>query len=112
ATGLGGWTREQIRAAIADGKDRDGNQVCAATHGGLISGYAALEPQDLEDITEYIYNLPEVDNDAGLASCGPPPIGAPEDDADCGNGMDDDGDTVPDDGCYVPCGDCAGPPVP
>lgn len=113
ATGLGGWTREQIRAAIADGKDRDGNQVCAGTHGGLISGYAALEPQDLEDITEYIYGLPPVDNDAGLANCGPPPIGdGPETGDDCGNGIDDDDDMVPDDGCYFPCGDCAGPPVP
>ena len=32
--------------------------MCAATHGGVISPYAALEPQDLDDIVEYILNLP------------------------------------------------------
>lgn len=112
STGLAGWTREQIAAAIADGRDRDGNQVCAGTHGGLISGYAALEPQDLADITEYLYQLPEVDNDAGLANCGPPPIATPESGTDCQNMTDDDGDMLPNDGCYYACGNCAGPPVP
>lgn len=111
-SGLGGWTREQIRAAIADGSDRDGNQVCAATHGGLVSGYAALEPQDLTDIVEYLYNLPDVDNDSNAANCGPPPVATPEMGADCANATDDDGDMLPNDGCYYPCGNCAGPPVP
>ena len=65
---------EQIKDAIAKGKDRDGKAVCAATHGGLISPYAALEPQDLDDIVEYIINLPPVENDtAGSAA---PPIAA------------------------------------
>lgn len=110
-TGLGGWTREQIAAAISKGEDRDGNAVCAATHGGLVSGYAALEPQDLTDIVEYLYNLPPVDNDAGASNCGPPPIMAPETDAQCANATDDDGDMLPNDGCYYPCGNCAGPQV-
>lgn len=111
--GTGGWTRQQISDAIAKGKDRDGNQVCAATHGGLISGYAALDPGDLADIVEYVYNLPPVDNDSDAANCGPPPVGTgPETGTQCGNFTDDDGDTVPDDGCYFACGNCAGPPVP
>jgi hypothetical protein len=118
-TGLGGWTREQIRAAIADGKDREGNQVCAATHGGLVSGYAALEKQDLEDIAEYLYSLPAVDRDIGTSNCGFPPVGPPgqnppqpETGTQCDNAIDDDGDTVPNDGCPVACTNCAGPPVP
>ena len=80
ATGLSGWTREQIRTAIYDGADPDGNQVCAATHGKQISPYAALLPQDLDDIVEYIYNLPEVDNDTtgctevGCGDCAGPPV--------------------------------------
>ncbi len=115
-TGLQGWTREQIKLAIAEGKDRDGNGVCAATHGGAISPYAALQPQDLDDIVEYIYNLPEVVNDTAAANCGAPPIpfpgGPPETGLDCGDNADDDGDFVPDDGCYVACNNCAGPPVP
>ncbi|HEX5059977.1 MAG TPA: hypothetical protein VFV99_11490, partial [Kofleriaceae bacterium] len=111
--GVGGWTKQQISDAIAKGKDTDGKQVCAATHGGLVSGYAALEPQDLADIVEYLYTIPAIDNDGALANCGPPPIAAgPETDAQCGNFTDDDGDQVPDDGCYIPCGNCQGPPVP
>jgi mono/diheme cytochrome c family protein len=116
ASGLGGWTKAQIKAAIKQGKDRDGNQVCAGTHGGLVAGYAALTEQDVDDIAEYIMNIPPVDNDAAASNCGPPPFPLaapdPETDAECGNFQDDDGDQVPDDGCYIPCGNCAGPPVP
>jgi hypothetical protein len=137
-TGLAGWSRDQIKNAIAVGKDRDGNAVCAATHGGLISPYAALTDQDLEDIVEYIYNLPPVENDTATTNCGPPAwpvVGPPETGQDCNdgadddndnvvndgcpetgneclNGVDDDGDQFPNDGCYYPCGNCAGPPVP
>jgi len=80
ATGLMGWTREQIKLTIADGRDRTNNQVCAATHGGAISPYAALEPQDLDDIVEYIYNLPAVAlntttcPEPGCGDCAGPPV--------------------------------------
>jgi mono/diheme cytochrome c family protein len=80
ATGLEGWTRAQIRDAIVNGKDRDGNAVCAATHGGLTSPYAALDPQDLDDIVEYIHELPPVDHDTvdcqgpGCGNCAGPPV--------------------------------------
>lgn len=116
ATGLAGWTKQQVKDAIAKGKDRDGNQVCAGTHGSPIAGYAALDEQDLDDIAEYIMNIPPVDNDASMSNCGPPPMPldapVPETGADCQNTSDDDGDGVPNDGCYYPCGNCAGPPVP
>jgi mono/diheme cytochrome c family protein len=112
ATGLKDWTRDQIKNAIAVGKDRDGKAVCAATHGGVISPYAALTDQDLTDIVEYIYNLPPVENDTAAKFCPAPPIPNPagaETGANCGDGDDDDGDTVPDDGCL--CGNCQGPAV-
>lgn len=139
ATGLEGWSRDQIRLAIAEGRDRDNNGVCAATHGGAISPYAGLEEQDLLDIVEYLYNLPPVDNDTADDNCGIPPLplaiaapetgldctlfldedgdgtdndGCPETGTDCDNATDDDGDGVPNDGCHVDCGNCAGPPVP
>ncbi len=73
ATGLMGWTVDQIKAAIAEGKDRNGNAVCAATHGSLISPYAALDPQDLTDIANYIASLPPVAN-ATLPNCEGPPV--------------------------------------
>ncbi|NVB83075.1 MAG: c-type cytochrome [Kofleriaceae bacterium] len=80
ATGLKDWTREQIKSSIAIGKDTEGKAVCAATHGGMISPYAALEPQDLDDIVEYIYNLPPIENDTttctdpGCGNCQGPPV--------------------------------------
>jgi hypothetical protein len=119
-TGLGGWSKAQIKAAIAEGRDRDNKAVCAATHGGLISPYAALEPEDLDDIVEYIANLAPIVNDTAndpsAANCGPPPMPpeapVPEMGADCLNVDDDDGDGVPNDGCPYPCGDCQGPIVP
>lgn len=72
ATGLEGWTVDQIKDAIANGKDREGNAVCAATHGSLISPYAGLDPADLTDIANYIKSLPPVDNNTGANCAGPP----------------------------------------
>lgn len=72
ATGLQGWTVAQIGDAIARGKDLDGDAVCAATHGSMISPYAALDPDDLEDIARYLAALPPVDNDTGADCKGPP----------------------------------------
>lgn len=71
-TGLMGWTVDEIKTAIADGKDRDGNAVCAATHGSLISPYAGLDDRDLTDIANYIKSLPPVANDTGTNCAGPP----------------------------------------
>lgn len=72
ATGLQGWTLDQIEDAIARGKDTMGNAVCAATHGSLISPYAALEPEDLEDIANYVKSLAPVNHDTGMNCAGPP----------------------------------------
>jgi hypothetical protein len=117
ATGLGGWTTAQISGAIAEGRDKDNKAVCAATHGGAISPYAALEPQDLEDIVEYLAHLPPIVNDTATdtnaANCGLPPVGSgPETGIQCTDGIDSDADFVPDDGCPVACGNCQGPTVP
>ncbi|MBL0217294.1 MAG: hypothetical protein IPQ07_25875 [Myxococcales bacterium] len=71
ATGLQGFTLTDIKAAIALGKDRDGKAVCAATHGSLISPYAALDDADLEDIANYIASLPPVDHDTAPNCQGP-----------------------------------------
>ncbi len=71
ATGLAGFTLAQIKNAIANGKDPNGNAVCAGTHGSMISPYAALEPEDLDDIATYISLLPPVDNNTGSNCEGP-----------------------------------------
>jgi len=114
ATGLMGWTKDQIKAAIGQGKDRDGNGVCAATHGGLTPPYAALEPQDLDDIAEYLSLLPPIANDTAAMNCGLPPLPmkeAPE--TNCAVTVlpltladDDDADGVPNDGCPETAGQC------
>lgn len=114
ATGLGGWTKDQIKAAIAEGRDRDNNSVCASAHGNLTASYASLEPQDLEDIAEYISHLPPITNDVAhdpsVANCGPPPmpfaVGAPETGADCDDMIDNDGDGTINDGCPETGTDC------
>lgn len=71
ATGLQGWTMQQIEDAISKGKDQMGNAVCAATHGSGISPYAALTQADLDDITTYIMNLPPAVNNTGSDCAGP-----------------------------------------
>jgi mono/diheme cytochrome c family protein len=72
ATGLQGWSMQQIEDAISKGKDQMGNAVCAATHGSMVSPYAALTQEDLDDITTYIMNLPPAANDTGSDCAGPP----------------------------------------
>jgi mono/diheme cytochrome c family protein len=71
ATGLAGWSVDDIARATAEGKDREGRAVCAATHGNTISPFAALEPQDLADIALYISRLPAIANDTGPDCQGP-----------------------------------------
>lgn len=86
----------------------------------MISPYAALHPADLDDIVEYLANLPPVVNDTAndpmAANCGGPPMPpnapVPETGAQCNNATDDDSDGVPNDGCPVACGNCQGPTVP
>lgn len=111
STGLGTYTKAQIVAAIKEGRDPQNKEVCAATHGKLTAPYAALTAEDVNDIAEYLINLP-----AQTANCGQPPTPlddpAPETGGQCGNNLDDDADFVADDGCPLPCPNCQGPPVP
>ncbi len=72
ATGLEGFTAEDIMEAISEGRDQDGNAVCAGTHGNGISPYAGLTDQDLADIANYILTLAPIDNDTGENCAGPP----------------------------------------
>ena len=71
ATGLMGFTLNDVENAIARGKDREGKAVCAATHGSLISPYAALDDQDLEDISNYVLSLAPVVHDTTPNCQGP-----------------------------------------
>ncbi|MDB4955126.1 MAG: putative diheme cytochrome c-553 [Myxococcales bacterium] len=72
ATGIAGFSTTDIIHAVADGKDKMGNAVCAGTHGSGISPYAALDKRDLADIAEYIHGLPPIVNDTSPNCAGPP----------------------------------------
>ena len=72
ATGLMGWTTQQLKDAISKGKDQMGKAVCAATHGGVTASYAALEPSDLSDIVSYLQSLAPKVNDTSPDCMGPP----------------------------------------
>ena len=73
ATGIFNFSKNDIKKAIAEGKDKMGNAVCAATHGSGISPFAALDTQDLDDIAEYIFHLPPIHNDT-VPDCAGPPV--------------------------------------
>ncbi len=73
ATGLMGYTVADIKKVLKEGIDKDGMGVCAATHGGATSPYAALTDGDLDDIAHYIASLPPVANDTGTNCTGPVP---------------------------------------
>jgi len=73
ATGLEGFTREDIIRVMKDGLDRNGDGVCAPTHSGPSSPYAGLTDEDLDDIVNYILSLPPVDNAIPEDCVGPPP---------------------------------------
>ena len=65
ATGLGTFSLTDIKNAVSLGKDPMGDAVCAATHGNIISPYAGLAADDLNDIANYIKSLPPIVNDTG-----------------------------------------------
>jgi hypothetical protein len=71
ATGLMGETAAQIKASIQQGKDPDGNAVCAATHGSMISPYAGMTDDDMNDVVNFIMSLAPVSNDTGSNCAGP-----------------------------------------
>ena len=71
ATGLMGWTSQQLKDAITKGKDQMGKAVCAATHGGVTASYAALDPADLDDIVAYLQSLAPAVNDTSPNCQGP-----------------------------------------
>jgi len=73
ATGLDGYTREDVVRVMKEGLDKMGDGVCAPTHSGPSSPYAGLTDEDLDDIASFILSLPPVDNEIPADCMGPPP---------------------------------------
>lgn len=59
-TGIGRYTVADLVRLMRTGKDLEGKYLCAATHGGPTSPYAALEDGDVEDIAIYLLSLAPV----------------------------------------------------
>src|SRR5262245_52549474 len=57
ATGIGGWTAEQIKAAIRDGKRPSGQQLSPQMPYGF---YKIFTPSDLDAVVAYLQSLPPV----------------------------------------------------
>ncbi len=62
-TGLAGYTIEDIIRSIKGGVDKNGDGVCAATHGLSTSIYANLTEDDVTNIAHYLSSLPPVVNE-------------------------------------------------
>jgi mono/diheme cytochrome c family protein len=71
ATGLAGWTAQDIVKVLKQGKDRDGGGVCPPMPVGPMGAFGGLTDQDALDIATYITQLPPIDNaiPGGNGSC-------------------------------------------
>ncbi len=59
-TGTGMYTVEQIKQIFKTGRDRENVVMCAPTHGGPNTPYAALTDADATDLAHYVLSLPPV----------------------------------------------------
>ena len=66
ATGIGGWTDDQIKAAIKTGVDDDGKELCAS-----MTRFSTLSDQDLTDIVAYLRSIEAVNNAVEAGTCTP-----------------------------------------
>ncbi|RMH42683.1 MAG: hypothetical protein D6689_07385 [Deltaproteobacteria bacterium] len=62
ATGLAGWTADDVVKALKMGVDDDGDVICPPMPVGPMGAYAGLTDQDAADIAAYILTLPGIDN--------------------------------------------------
>src|SRR5437773_9656996 len=59
ATGLGAWTDDQIKIAIAQGKGRDGRQLAPNMPS---AAYAIMTARDRDAIVAYLRSIPAISN--------------------------------------------------
>lgn len=88
ATGIAGWTVDDVVRVMREGVQKSGSHVCPPMPSGPMGAFARMTDQDARDIANYILSLPPVANDiedncdpaAGPPGEGPPPAepsGAP-----------------------------------
>lgn len=69
ATGLDGWTAEQIVAVIKTGVDPDGEAICPPMPAGAMPGFGNMTDEDAMDIANYLLSLPAIDNAVTDTNC-------------------------------------------
>jgi mono/diheme cytochrome c family protein len=62
ATGLGGWSLEDIRHVLRDGLDRMDKGICPPMPVGPMGAFGGLTKDDMTDIAHYIKSLPAKNN--------------------------------------------------
>jgi mono/diheme cytochrome c family protein len=96
ATGLGGWTADQVVTVLLQGKDDKGAVICPPMPVGPSGAYGGLTPQDARDIANYILSLPPAVNDVpDLCSWPPtPPVDGGSSDDGGGQSADSGGQST------------------
>lgn len=62
ATGIAGWTVDDIVAAIKGGTEKAGGRALCGTHPGGADNYGKMTDADARDVATYIHTLPPVAN--------------------------------------------------
>jgi hypothetical protein len=64
ATGIAGFTLDDIRAVFRKGTDKAGQCLCAPTHGSPSAPFAGLTDDDVDDIGRFLLAIPPIANPA------------------------------------------------
>ena len=79
-SGIGGWTIEEIVAALKQGKDKNqgGSPMCPPMPSGPMGAFASLTDDDARDIAHYLLSIPGAHNPVP-SDCQPPPSNVAQD---------------------------------
>lgn len=64
ATGIAGFTLDDIRNVFRKGQDPTGQCLCAPTHGSPAAPFAGMTDDDVDDIGRFLLAIPPIENDA------------------------------------------------
>ena len=71
ASGIAGWSADDVAASLIEGVEPDGGRVCPPMPSGPHGSLANLTREDGVDIGNYLLSLPPIENE--VPECDPPP---------------------------------------
>jgi mono/diheme cytochrome c family protein len=71
-TGIGGWTATQVRVALKEGTDIEGEGLCPPMPAGPMGPFAGFTDEDAEAIGTYLLNIEPIAG-AEMGECAAPP---------------------------------------